>query len=401
MNELIVRPSALSLTIACTASLQLQAKIPEAPPTEEEQEGTAAHWVAMRYAAGYSHELPQGTKFTLHGREWTVDEDMAAGALMYLRTCGGSHTYLRLEDAVACRRVHPTHCYGTPDAWRYFLDAREAFALGPPPEFPVHEFAAGRIKLLRLPDYKYGHRYVEVFENPQLAAYVDGVIERLQLDEADPNLWVEFIIVQPRAYHRDGPVRTWRGRASDLRGILNVAWSAAHEALGPNPIARTNDACVDCKARHVCSVLQRANYSLIDFSGTAEVVELPAEAVGQELAMVEDAIERLKARATGLSAQAEALIRQGKRVSHYHMEQGESRMIYREDVTLDEVVGFGDLIGIDLRKPQTLKEQLVTPTQAIKLGVDAGAMKAFAWRPPAAYKLTRDDSTLARKVFDK
>lgn len=398
-----IRPSGLALTVACAASVTLQEQVPVLPPTEDELEGAAAHWVALRYAAGFGHELPVGAKFISLGREWAVDMDMVVGAHIYANVMGGFNSNLRLEDGVTIPRVHPSECAGTPDAWRFYPNARAAWEGGQVPQEFVNDpaFVLGRAKLIRVGDYKYGHRYVEAFECYQTGSYCSGVMERLGLNDNDPDLFAELILVQPRSYHRDGPVRAWRGHVSMLRAILNIARSAAQEALGENPRATTNSQCIDCRARHACVTLQRATQSYIEFSTTGELVEMPPEAMGQELAMVEDAIKRLEARATGLAAQAEALIRQGKSIAHYHMAAGQSRLIYRDDVNIEEMVGLGELLNIPLRKPQTLKDCLVTPTQAVALGIDASIMEKYSHRPPAAFRLTRDNLTTARKVFSK
>lgn len=393
LRELIARPSRLALTVACPASLQLEASVPLLPETEEEAEGTAAHWIAMRYASGYHMQHPVGSKFISNGREWEVDLDMVVGAVMYTRALGGPHNDLRLEDGVTIKEIHPTHCRGTPDAFRYFPNY--VFPEGTP-NVPAHA-----VRLVRLGDYKFGHRFVEVYGCYQLLSYLSGVLDRLQLDERDEYLWAELVLVQPRSYHRDGPVRVWRFQISEMRAWLNHAMSAVREALEPNPRAITNDSCTDCKARHVCVVKQRCAQALIDFSGVAEVVELPPEALGQELALVQDAIKRLEARETGLKAQAEVFARQGKPVAFYHMEAGGSYLIYKDDVNVDEVVDLGDVLGIDLRKERTKKATLVTPTQAIQLGIDAGVMAKYSHRPPASMKLTRDNSITASKVFSK
>ncbi len=401
MSHARIALSSLDLTVKCPASVQLQEQVPPLPDTDEEAEGKAAHWVAMMYAAGKDHGLEVGTQWVYEGRRFTVDADMVAGAIMYKRAIGGFHSNLRLEDPVRVSRVHPEHCWGTPDAWRFFEDARNAWLECPPEISPVL-FARGMIKILRVADYKYGHRYVEVFENYQVGAgYAIGVMERLNLDDLDPNLWIEMCIIQPRCYQAEGPVRWWRVQASALRGPVNIASNAAHAALGANPIATTNDSCIDCRARHVCKTLQYATGALVDFSSTGEVVEMPHEAIGTELAIVQDAMQRLKARETGLAAQAEALMRQGKPVSFFHMERGQSRLTYFDNVNADEVIGLGELLSLDLRKKLERKDLLVTPTQALQLGLDAETMKSYAHRPPAALKLARDNSITARKVFNR
>lgn len=406
MSQARVRPSGLALTHECNASLQLQESVPPQPPTEEKAEGTAAHWVARRYAAGYAHELPVGAKFHNEGREWEVTRDMATGAAMYARVIGGYHPDLHLEEPVEVPEIHETECRGTPDASRFFLDAREAYpieaAQGICPEgLPAHKFAAGTLKLLRLPDYKFGHRHVEVFENAQLTAYTFGSLRKLGLSHFDTDLYVEMILVQPRSYHRDGPVRIWRVQAAQLVELRNKLQYSAYAALGPNPVAKTGTHCLDCEARYVCKTLQHATGKVVEFSETAERIDLPPEAVGVELAIIDDAMTLLKARRTGLAAQAETLVRLGHLVPNYHMEPGESNLTYYDNVDVQELLGLGDLVGIDLRRTQSLKDQVVTPTQAIALGIDRDVMKSYAHRPPGKTKLVRDDSTTARKVFSK
>lgn len=401
-----IRPSGLALTVACNASLQLQESVAPLPPTDEEAEGTAAHWVARRYLAGYGPELPVGAKFHNEGRDWTVDADMHAGAILYHNALGGCHTDLHVEEYVECKRVHYTECAGTPDAFRFYHDARTAYAACPD-GLPVDRFLAGRIKLLRVGDYKYGHRYVEVFENFQLGAgYASGILDKLGLHDIDEDLYVELILVQPRSFRREGPVRVWRLPAIELRHNVNDAHEAADVALMPlgepfAPKAKTGKHCLDCRARHVCMALQTQTMSLVDYAHTAERVELPPMALGQELAIVEDAITRLEARQSGLAAQAEAMIRAGGAVPFYGMAPGKSILQYLDDVNTDELVGFGDLINVNLRRKQERKDLVVTPTQAIQLGVDEEAMKAYAHRPPGKLKLARINSVTVRKVFNK
>lgn len=400
-----ISPSSLSLTVACNASVQLQESVVPLPETDEEAEGHAGHWVARRYAAGYGHELPVGAKFHCNGREWKVDGDMFAGAMLYARSLGDAHPDLHLEERVEVRRVHETDCAGTPDGFRYFPDARAAYATCPE-GLPVDRFNAGLIKLIRVGDYKYGHRYVEVFENYQLGPYATGVADKLGLDDNDPNLYVELILVQPRNYRPGGPVSIWRSQLVNLRAMINIASNAAHRALIPltepnAPLATTGAHCLDCRARHVCATLQRNSMHLADFSHTAERVELPPGALGQELLIVQDARKRLEAREAGLLAQAEAVLRAGHAVPHYHLEPGRSILTYHEDVKTDELVGLGDLIGINLRKTLERKDLVVTPTQAIQLGIDETVMKSYASRPKGALRLARDNSVTARKVFSK
>ena len=399
------RPSSLALIIACNAALQLQESVTPLPPTDEEREGTAAHWVARRFLAGYGHELPVNAKFMSEGQEWVVDADMHAGALLYARTMGVPDPEMHIEETLPVKRVHDTECIGTPDAWRFFADARDAYHECPP-GLPRDKFDAGRIRLVRVGDYKYGHRHVEVFEHVQTSAYITAVMDKLELLDIDDDLYIEIFIVQPRSYHPDGPVRVWRTKAINLRNIIIDANTAVDQALMPlgesfAPKATPGPHCGDCKARHVCRALQNASMKWVDYSHTAERVELDPMATGIELVLLSEAIKRLEARHSGLYAQAENMARSGQAVPYWHMEGGRSILTYFDNVNADELVGLGDLIGIDVRKKLQRKDLVVTPTQAINLGIEPEVMKAYAHRPPGALKLVRDNSITARKVFSK
>lgn len=400
-----IRPSGLALTISCNASVQLQESVAPLPATEEEQEGTAAHWVARRYIAGYGHELPVGAKFSSENRVWEVTHDMFAGAQLYARALGAPSPVYSIETSMPITRIHHAECGGTPDASAYFADARLAYATCPD-GIPPDRFAAGLIKLVRVGDYKYGHRYHEVFEHAQLCGYAAGEIEKQGLNEIDDDLYVELILVQPRSYHRDGPVRVWRTKAINLRNVLNDAQDAADRALMPlneplAPLAVTGKHCLDCRARHVCGALQTNSARVVDYAHTAERVELPPMAIGQELAILEDAMKLLKARHTGLAAQAETLIRAGRSVPFYHLAQQAGRLTFFDNVTADEIISFGDLINVNVRRTLKRDDLVVTPTQAVQLGVDPGVMSEYAQRLPGTKKLERDNSVAIRKVFSK
>src|SRR5260221_5284756 len=143
----IPRPSKLDLTVRCPGSLQLQARVAPLPTTFEQAEGTGAHIVALKHANGAGAEWPLGRKFEVDGHNLEVDDDMIDGAELYR---GEAQPGGRFEDPVAIPDVHSA-CQGTPDYWRVIM---EPF-----------------LRLLKIIDYKYGHRYVEVFECYQVIAY--------------------------------------------------------------------------------------------------------------------------------------------------------------------------------------------------------------------------------------
>jgi uncharacterized protein DUF2800 len=371
--------SSLGLTVACHASVSLQATVPELPETPEEAEGTAGDLIATWAAQG--RLLDVGTKFDSGGRTWEVSIDMHNGARLWTETMhNGTQGALRLQDGVRATAIHPEHCWGTPDAWEYFPKGT-----GPQAK-PV----------LRVGDYKFGHRFVEVFENWQLIGYAVAVIERLNLNDND--LILELILCQPRAYRPgESAVRVWRVPAVEIRALINIAMSAAHAALAPNPTATTGNHCLDCRARHACKALRYSTASIIDFSMTAELLRLDPVSMGQELRILRAAMRRLEARETGLAAQVEATIRAGERVPFFNLEPKRSNLQWREDVGIEERLALGTLCNIDIRKPT----DTFTPRQAIDAGIDERVILQYAHRPPGALALKEDDPKATRKVISQ
>ncbi len=366
----IAAPSALHLTVPCPGSLQLQEKVAPTPPTEDQAEGELAHLVALKVANGAGAEWPLGRKHKIGAYEFEIDDDMLDGAAIYAEE---AQTGGRYEEAVSIPDVHPTLCWGTPDYWRVIIETY--------------------LKLLKVIDYKYGHRFVEVFEHYQLIAYAAGVARFLNLPLDFP---VVLVIVQPRNYSH-GAVREWKTTVGEIYRICaEVIAPRVALALGENPPTVTGRHCLDCRARHACINLQTSTTNLVDFAGTAEAHELPNESVGQELRILKEAIKRLEARATGLYEQASNLARGGFPVAHWGLQPGAGRLKWRDDTNVEALAAMGDLFNINIRKPTALK----TPTQAIQAGFDKSMIETnYAHRPPGAMRLVPDDTTRTRKIF--
>lgn len=372
MSHAEVMPSKLDLTVRCPGSLKLQKLVAPTPPTYEQAEGTGAHVVALKHACGEGAEWGLGRKFVVENHPLEVDDDMVDGANIYTEEAqpGG-----RFEQPVGIPDVHPTLCFGTPDYWRAII---EPF-----------------LRQLKVIDYKYGHRFVEVFECYQLIAYAAGVIRLLNLPSDFP---VVLVIVQPRAYSGPGPIRDWSTTAGEIIRICHdVIAPQVALALSENPPTRSGRHCEDCTARHLCRTYQQTTESLVDFSGTAEIRNLDEQSIGQELRLLKEAIKRLEGRYTGLYQHADSLGCAGKRIHHWAMEPTKGKLSWRADTTVENVADMGDLLGIDVRKPAALK----TPTQVIKAGIDEAIILQYAERPRGAMRLVQDDSVKLRKIFDK
>jgi hypothetical protein len=336
--------------------------------TPESMEGTAAHWVFAEMLAG--REVLEGA-IAFNGV--VVTDEMLEGADLFVDTVRKRMAGMKLhvEESVAIPFVHPD-CWGTPDIWAYD---------------PVR-------KMLEVIDYKFGHRFVDEYENDQGVAYISGIVDVISdmpsvLDQA---LTVNFTVVQPRCFLKGAPVRTWTVKASDLRGQINKMKRAAELSLDANPVAVTNSECRDCPGRHACPALQQATYADSEYSAMSSPVELSPAAASLELKMMEHALERLKARVEGMREAVTGYARQGQVVPWHRIEQGFGRQQW--SLPAEQVIAMGQLMGADLSKPG-----VVTPKQALKLGVDEAVINAYSVTPLGSVKLVPDNPADARRVF--
>jgi hypothetical protein len=369
----ILAPSSAHIWMQCAASVRMQLPYANDPPTKESAEGDAAHWLALMTATGCAHltglglSAPNGVK---------IDQDMIDGAELFAEVVGPGAVH---EKSVAIAGIHP-HCFGTPDARRT------------------------EPKRLRVFDYKYGHRYVDPFELWQVIAYILGVIET-ELGGVCPDE-VEIIVVQPRAYHPEGPVQTWIYRPDEFRALVARMHKAAHAAVTvsgiphPNAPATTGPSCGDCKGRHECTALQNVAARVVDAEAVRiDRFNLPPAQLAAELSYLDAALERLEARRDGLAIQGEAHVRAGLSVPGYGMESGQSREAWRDDVSVPEVTALGATFEAALAAPA----KLLTPTQARaelkRKRLPPDLLDGYAMRPPGAMKFTKSSTIHARKAF--
>lgn len=368
-------PSSAHRWQPCPGSVPLEAAYPELEESPEAAEGTAAHHAGAEELLGRPVKVgdlaPNGVVLTdemLDGASLWVNDAMAV--------CfehGIDLEHLQVEQRVEMPRIHE-QCFGTPDTWLYAEQAGTVY----------------------LWDFKYGHGTVEHVGNWQMICYMCGILDLLGIDgRNDQLLWCDMRIVQPRAHHRDGKVRSWRVRASDLRGYFNKLNAAAHEALSAHPHTMSGPHCLHCKAAAHCGTLKRATWSAADYLGAAVAEELDADSAGYEMQLLEHIQELVKARLRARGADLEARLKRGERVADWTLEPTYGRTTWREGEA-ETVLLMGDMLGLDLRKAATP----ITPLQAKQLGkkngVDMSVIDEYSHTPRTGTKLARDTNLLNR-----
>lgn len=374
-------PSSAYRWVRCSAAPSLEAQFPDTGDKEEAAQGTAAHWCMEMLLESrlvvVGTTAPNGVVVTQQMIEAAeiIRDDV-------VETLGPSWFKLvEVEKRVAIPRVHPQHNWGTPDVKAWFTPRR-----------------------LHVWDFKFGHDRVEVYENWQLIDYAAGCLTEQNTrrqaagEPAINESEIEIVmrVVQPRSYHRDGPIREWKVMADQLRDYVHQLSMAADEACGPTPTAKPDPvACQHCSARHACVALQKAVYRGMEIAERAQACEMAPAALGLEARLLEDVSQLINARKTGLQEQILSLFRRGVAVPHWTLLPGQSRTVWNKpDI---EIITMGQMMGLDLAKAI----EAVTPTQAKTKGLDPEMAKMYSFTPQGALKLTIDTGSAARKIFSK
>lgn len=386
MSHSIIAPSSAHIwgkPGGCTAYPMMAAAYPETEESEESKEGTAAHEIAARMIEAHARAMtgcpsrndivgaPASNGVVYTDEMYDAAELYAADVGEVMRAAavfGGPH--LGIERKVYAPRVHELS-YGTPDC--FIFDQKNG--------------------MLYVWDFKFGYEIVEAYECWQLINYVAGILQELGIDGlTDQHLRVKLRVAQPRAFHRDGPIREWSVRASDLRAHINSLASNAAESLGPNATARSGSHCKHCPARHACQAALTGGVRLYEAAAAPMPVELTPHALGVQFAIVQRARKQLEYLESGYEEQIKGLLRSGHSVPGYRAEEGYGRDKWKVPET--EVIALGDMLGIKLRK-----DAVVTPKQAKALGIDESVITAYSERPRTGLKVVPDNGNKAKQVF--
>lgn len=335
------------------------------PGDKESEEGDAAHWVNLcTMQTGVMPAIGSRAPNSI-----AITEAMLNGTKLWLKAIGPLRQTMHAERTVPA--AFNAKNWGTPDLWE--LDGMT----------------------LRLFDYKFGHKLIEVFENWQLINYAALIMKALGIDGfMDQKITAEFVIVQPRGFHRDGPIRRWNvGPSSNLRPYVNQLQHAAALATDPTKIAGTVGAhCKYCPGRYSCDAALRNTYVSMDIIGSPVPLELSPAALGQEAEMMRRALALIEARYEGLKEQLRAVMMRGERVPNWQLSDSKGRERWK--VPPEQVKAIAGVFG-----HQIAREEICTPAQARELGVPVDIVNALSEQPRGELQVKPDDGSMLRQLF--
>lgn len=389
-------PSGASRWIACPGSVLMESHVPD-QSGDAANEGTAAHELAAWCLSDASRQpgdmlgrviditgtdhftrfLEDGSPHKGDTNRWPVTEEMveAVGEFVeYVRGLGGE---LSIEQRLDITHVHPD-IWGTGDALVLAGDT------------------------LHVIDLKYGRGVVvEAENNSQLALYGSGAMQRYHNRVVKH---VQMTIVQPRAPHDDGSIRSWAPSGADFHAKVTSLAEAARDV----DAARTNlsamkhdewlaayvtagDHCRFCKVGGTCPVraeqAQRdaaAEFGPVD-DPMAALVKLSPEKIGDLLTKARGVQHWIKA--VEEHANAEALA--GRMPTGFKLVAKRATRKWTDE----EAVIAAAPVLTDLTSGDLFEQKLLSPAQLEKKlpKADRERLAAFVTKASSGVNLVPED----------
>jgi hypothetical protein len=378
--------SAAPRWVNCNGSIKLAEGDPPQEDTQDTREGTAAHHVAEQMLNAFKigqnwFEIGAALIGVADPDGTIIDDDMFDAALTYVqiivKVVGNDperRKYLFIELKVKSTYLDP-EAWGTSDAIFYDVTTNTLYVW----------------------DFKYGHGSVVAFENYQLLGYAQAAVEIFNYKRLNPRLSLH--IVQPRCYDGQGALRSWEIAFDFIRTYINKMSHAIQTYRMGKPLCVSGPWCRDCEVGHKCPSLTGASAVAVDLSHKPIPLEFAAEGLAYEKTVIDAAIDRMTQRKSAIDALMEKRVRGGELIPGFCMEQQYGFKGWNQPIK--NIFMMGDLLKVNLRKP----EAAISPTQAItllkKAGHDTNTINAFYSVPKTGSKLVPDDGSKAAQIFSQ
>lgn len=239
--------------LQCPGSVRMSRGMP-AKSSRYADEGTAAHEVAYRCL---TKDLDPETFLGVTIEGVAVSDEMIDAVRVFISYVRGrieEGCEYGFEERFDLAPLHPPQpMFGTCDAWVWNPMTR----------------------VLEVIDLKYGTGVVvEVDENEQTMYYALGAVVRINRRPAV----IRTTIVQPRAYHPDGAVRSWEFPWETLVAFKQRLFEGARKAQEPDAPIVPGEWCRFCPAAAVCPAQHRQAVEVAQQEFEVEPFDLPKPA---------------------------------------------------------------------------------------------------------------------------
>lgn len=240
-------PSSFERWEKCPGSIRLSIGIPD-KRSRAAEEGTRAHKCLELFLKNGFSSRERTSVFLLRAYDTEMVKHARQSAVSIWNK-GASPDLVESEKKVYLRHIDP-NLWGTLDATI------------------VEHFGT-----LEIIDYKYGkHLPVEAIENGQLLTYAVGEahLHHYNFDK------IKLTIIQPRAKHEAGPIRSWEAPIEYLFEFSERLKVAVKAAKDPKAETKAGDHCFFCPAKEICPSYSPDVTAKLR-AGFSRVYESPAE----------------------------------------------------------------------------------------------------------------------------
>lgn len=244
-------------------------------------------------------------------------------------------------------------------------------------------------KILIVRDFKYGWKIVNPDNNWTLISHAYGACLKYNIQPQT----VIFTIYQPRPYHPEGDVRQKVVQSSTFNILVQGMLDRLNERQFSKYL-KTGEHCYKCPAMVHCGAMNKTVNAVFDYAEDIFEQNIPDDKLSERLEHLKRAADIIKQNLDAYSDLAYHRIKAGKNVPKYSLVNDYGRNNWIESANPELLSA---LTGKDLRK-----KELVTPSQAIRLGADEKVINSLVERKNKGVKLVRiDENELAKKLFER
>ena len=379
----LLAPSAANRWMACPGSIELSKQAPPQESSSYAAEGSAAHYIAqacLERGQDASEYLNLPVKI---GEDTIkVTGEMAEAVQEYLDTV---------------RELLPKKLSSVLNK-TFFVE--EKFKL------PwIHSELSGtsdsiilKKDVLWVNDYKHGIGIVvEPAWNPQLMIYALGALSVVAKAGQNKVKTVRICIVQPRAFHIDGSVRTWDITVEELNhwavSVLIPATKCTDAEQAP---LRVGPHCRFCPALALCPKQIDSAVALAKTDFIAPTVPAPSQLSPEDLCRIIKASGVIGSWVKAVNEYARQQLLAGKRVPGFKLVAGKTNRIWIEDST-ETADKLKEHLGEEVYTKKLISVALVEK-KLKKLKISSDAVLEGMFTKPEANKVMAPEDDKRREV---
>jgi hypothetical protein len=278
--------------MVCPGSIRLQREWVEkhGPPEESPwaKEGTAAHALA----AECFRDKRSASEIARDNGDWDrLDSSVVEGVQLYVDTV--KHDWEELGGKLEIETK-----FGMTDLHSMFWGTSDAVLITPNGNMVVYDLKMGRGQIVEVRDAKDNL-------NAQLAFYALGALHNAK----QPINRIELVLVQPRAWHHDGPVRRTHAHHGELHTFRDRLLKAAAECEKPDAKLVPGSHCRFCSALAECPAVADKAFDTVqlDYTNPALLSRKKLAEALTAIDLIEEWIAAVRAHAHVIAAGPEGL----------------------------------------------------------------------------------------------